>query len=30
LSPEDTRLLDKAEELAGNETPGGLMLNLGS
>lgn len=28
LSPEDTRLLDKAEELAGNETPGGLMLNL--
>ena len=29
LSPEDTRLLDKAEELAGNETPGGLMLNLG-
>jgi hypothetical protein len=29
LSPEDTRLLDQAEELAGNETPGGLMLNLG-
>jgi superfamily II DNA or RNA helicase len=29
LSPEDARLLDKAEELAGNETPGGLMLNLG-
>ena len=29
ISPEDTRLLDKAEELAGNETPGGLMLNLG-
>src|SRR5881394_3476859 len=28
LSPEDTRLLDKAEELADNETPGGLMLNL--
>ncbi len=28
LSPEDTRLLDQAEELAGNETPGGLMLNL--
>jgi superfamily II DNA or RNA helicase len=28
LSPEDTRLLDRAEELAGNETPGGLMLNL--
>src|SRR5947207_4399686 len=28
LSPEDTRLLDKAEELASNETPGGLMLNL--
>ena len=28
LSPEDTRLLDKAEELAGDETPGGLMLNL--
>jgi hypothetical protein len=28
LSPADTRLLDKAEELAGNETPGGLMLNL--
>ncbi len=29
LSPEDTRLLDKAEELARNETPGGLMLNPG-
>jgi hypothetical protein len=29
MSLEDTRLLDKAEELAGNETPGGLMLNLG-
>ena len=29
MSPADTRLLDKAEELAGNETPGGLMLNLG-
>jgi len=29
MSPEDARLLDKAEELAGNETPGGLMLNLG-
>jgi len=29
ISPEDTCLLDKAEELAGNETPGGLMLNLG-
>ena len=28
LSSEDTRLLNKAEELAGNETPGGLMLNL--
>ena len=28
LSPEDARLLDKAEELAGGETPGGLMLNL--
>lgn len=28
LSPEDARLLDKAEELAGNETPGGLMLTL--
>jgi superfamily II DNA or RNA helicase len=28
LSPEDTRLLDKAEEFAGGETPGGLMLNL--
>src|SRR5258707_3988630 len=28
LSPEDTRLLNKAEELAGGETPGGLMLNL--
>jgi len=28
LSPEDARLLDRAEELAGNETPGGLMLNL--
>jgi superfamily II DNA or RNA helicase len=28
LSPADTRLLDKAEELADNETPGGLMLNL--
>ena len=28
LAPEDARLLDKAEELAGNETPGGLMLNL--
>jgi superfamily II DNA or RNA helicase len=28
LSPEDTRLLDTAEELAGGETPGGLMLNL--
>ncbi len=29
MSPTDTRLLDKAEELAGNETPGGLMLNIG-
>ena len=29
MSPEDTCLLDKAEELAGDETPGGLMLNLG-
>ena len=29
ISPEDARLLDRAEELAGNETPGGLMLNLG-
>lgn len=28
LFPEDTRLLDKAEELAGDETPGGLMLDL--
>ena len=28
LSPEDTRLLDAAEELAGGETPGGLMLSL--
>jgi hypothetical protein len=28
LSLQDTRLLDKAEELAGGETPGGLMLNL--
>jgi SNF2 family DNA or RNA helicase len=28
FSPEDARLLDKAEELAGDETPGGLMLNL--
>ena len=28
LSPEDTRLLNKAEKLAGGETPGGLMLNL--
>ncbi len=28
LSPEDARLLDKAEELADGETPGGLMLNL--
>ena len=28
LSPEDARLLDKAEELAGDETPGGLMLSL--
>jgi superfamily II DNA or RNA helicase len=27
MSAADTRLLDKAEELAGNETPGGLMLN---
>lgn len=27
LSPEDSRLLDKVEELAGDETPGGLMLN---
>ncbi len=27
LSPEDTRLLQKAEELADGETPGGLMLN---
>ena len=26
LSAEDTRLLDTAEELAGGETPGGLML----
>lgn len=29
LSPEDARLLDCAEKLAGGETPGGLMLNLG-
>jgi superfamily II DNA or RNA helicase len=29
LGPEDARLLDTAEELAGNETPGGLMLSLG-
>lgn len=28
LTPEDARLLDEAEALAGNETPGGLMLNL--
>ena len=28
ISPVDARVLDKAEELAGNETPGGLMLNL--
>src|SRR5262245_40399463 len=28
LSPGDSRLLDKSEELAGGETPGGLMLNL--
>jgi superfamily II DNA or RNA helicase len=28
LSAEDTRLLDAAEELAGGETPGGLMLSL--
>ncbi|MFT5493230.1 MAG: superfamily II DNA or RNA helicase [Limisphaerales bacterium] len=28
ISPEDTRLLDKAEELAGDETPGGLILDL--
>lgn len=28
VSPEDARLLDKAEELARNETPGGLLLNL--
>ncbi len=28
FSPEDTRLLDAAEELAGGETPGGLMLSL--
>lgn len=28
LSAEDTRVLDKVEELAGDETPGGLMLNL--
>ena len=28
LSQEDARLLNKAEELAGGETPGGLMLNL--
>jgi len=28
LSPEDTRLVDKAEALAAGETPGGLMLNL--
>ncbi|MCF7764054.1 MAG: DEAD/DEAH box helicase [Verrucomicrobia bacterium] len=28
LSPADTQLLQKAEELAGDETPGGLMLNL--
>ncbi|MGB0579447.1 MAG: SNF2-related protein [Limisphaerales bacterium] len=27
LSPEDSLLLDKVEELAGNETPGGLMLS---
>jgi superfamily II DNA or RNA helicase len=26
LSPEDVRLLDAAEKLAGDETPGGLML----
>jgi superfamily II DNA or RNA helicase len=28
LSAEDNRLLDVAEELAGGETPGGLMLSL--
>src|SRR3954464_15524209 len=28
LSAEDTRLLDAAEDLAGGETPGGLMLSL--
>jgi superfamily II DNA or RNA helicase len=28
LSDEDNRLLDRAEELAGGETPGGLMLSL--
>ena len=28
LSPEDANLLDKVEELAGNETPGGLMLSV--
>ena len=28
LSPEDTRLLDTAEDLAGGETPGGLLLPL--
>ena len=28
FSAEDARLLKKAEELAGGETPGGLMLNL--
>ena len=27
LQPEDSILLDKVEELAGNETPGGLMLS---
>jgi len=29
LSPEDARVLDKVEELARNETPGGLLLNPG-
>ena len=28
IPPEDARLLDKAEQLADGETPGGLMLNL--
>ena len=29
LSPEDVRVLNKAEELARNETPGGLLLTMG-